>query len=199
MTRLLGPLVGLALFIVAVAVTEAIKREYDRWAPALARRLVRVAGWIFPARAEEWNADVLYLQRSPGAETGLWEASCDLLGAPKLLGLAASRFAWQTARRTVGEVRSVNPKSHRVFWICAKMNAAAFILVLSGVAPATPMGLPPDRGTPVVPLRHVAWEHECFSLPAGERHRPRSIGNGSVAEGVSILPPAPRCSLDRDD
>jgi hypothetical protein len=51
-------------------------------APALARFLVDLAGWLHPVRRAEWLADVRYLQSRD--RDGLWEAVSYLSGAPWL-------------------------------------------------------------------------------------------------------------------
>lgn len=92
MTGFLGGLlilfVGAGLFLLRTVVSEVAKREYDSWAPALARALAGLAGCIHPRRADEWMADILYLQDAPERSTGLWEAFCHICGAPKLAGFA---------------------------------------------------------------------------------------------------------------
>lgn len=75
-----GVIVGL---VAAEMLKEAVRREYGSWAPGLARAMVRLAGLIHPSRAAEWRADILYLQTQ--GQSGLWEAACYLLAAPKLL------------------------------------------------------------------------------------------------------------------
>lgn len=75
-------------FVLRAVVSEMVKQEYTRWAPALARAVVRLAGHLHPTRADEWLADILYLQSTPEASTGLWEALCHLCGAPKLAARA---------------------------------------------------------------------------------------------------------------
>lgn len=75
---------GVVLLVAQTMVSEITKQEYDSWAPALARALVRLAGRVHPMRADEWLADVLYLQTAPEPRTGLWEVFCHVCGAPKL-------------------------------------------------------------------------------------------------------------------
>lgn len=75
---------GAVFFLLRVMATEVVKQEYTRWAPALARLLVRLAGRIHPARAEEWWADVRYLQTDRQPSSGLWEAFSHVCGAPGL-------------------------------------------------------------------------------------------------------------------
>jgi hypothetical protein len=47
---------GPVFFLLRAMASEMVKQEYTAWAAALARRLVRVAGVIHPARADEWWA-----------------------------------------------------------------------------------------------------------------------------------------------
>ncbi|MCA1708490.1 MAG: hypothetical protein LC808_36510 [Actinobacteria bacterium] len=86
---------GLLLaFVVKEAAKEAVSNEYPRWAPALARSLVRVAGLVHPRRREEWMNDVVYLQSRDTTvpTTGLWEAVQHLSAAPHF-----SRATWGVA------------------------------------------------------------------------------------------------------
>jgi hypothetical protein len=76
---IVGVLAGL---VAAEMLKEIVRREYGSWAPGLACVLVRLAGLIHSSRAAEWRADVLYLQSE--GKSGLWEAACHLLAAPKL-------------------------------------------------------------------------------------------------------------------
>jgi hypothetical protein len=92
-----APLVMLSgiMFILGLVVAEVLKqivaREYDSWAPALARVLVRLAGWLHAPRAREWEADVAYLQVEEG-ESGLWAAAGHLAAAPRLTGVSLVRW-----------------------------------------------------------------------------------------------------------
>jgi hypothetical protein len=88
-TDIVVPLLLVAvLFLLRAMANEAVKQEYTKWAPALARALVRLAGRVHPARADEWWADVRYLQTAPQPSTGLWEAFSHVCGAPRLAALA---------------------------------------------------------------------------------------------------------------
>jgi hypothetical protein len=98
---LVGSLVGVQV------VKQIVAREYDSWAPALARALVRVAGWVHPPRAREWRADMIYVQ-SAERETGLWEAFCHLVAAPKLSSLVAARCVARGVRRAVSDRDSLS-------------------------------------------------------------------------------------------
>lgn len=74
------------LFVIKIAGQEMIRREYDRWAPALARALVRCAGLIYPAKAAHWANEVLNVQEYEGdeQESALWYAADVLLDALKI-------------------------------------------------------------------------------------------------------------------
>lgn len=104
---MMAVLTAFLVLLAGAVVTEMVKREYMSWAPALARCLVRVAGRIHRARAEEWMADILYLQSGSAPSTGLWEAFCHICGAPKLaaLGLLAALANlrwWRSGARVRG-------------------------------------------------------------------------------------------------
>ncbi|MBF6618965.1 MAG: hypothetical protein ITG02_01880 [Patulibacter sp.] len=77
-------------FVAHEATKQVIAKEYDSWAPALARALTRLAGAIHSPRAKEWIADLVHVQAEPG-QSGLWEACQHILAAPKLTGIATAR------------------------------------------------------------------------------------------------------------
>jgi hypothetical protein len=58
--------------------------HHDGWARALARCLVGLAGRVHRSRADEWMADIVYLQTVEEHRAGLREAVSHLCGAPKL-------------------------------------------------------------------------------------------------------------------
>ena len=76
-------LVAVLAYIAGKAVSVAIEREYDSWAPALAVLIVKLAGFISRTRRDQWEADVLYDQGEKG-RTALGEAIWHLIGAPGL-------------------------------------------------------------------------------------------------------------------
>ncbi len=92
MTDVVVPLLLLfcsaVFFLLRAMASEVVKQEYTKWAPALARVLVHLAGRIHRARADEWWADVRFLQTAPQPSTGLWEAFSHVCGAPRLAALA---------------------------------------------------------------------------------------------------------------
>jgi len=61
-----------------------LEKEYLSWAPALARLLVRVAGFVYWPRREQWGADLRYVQQVD-EESGLLAAGWCLLSVPWLL------------------------------------------------------------------------------------------------------------------
>jgi hypothetical protein len=65
------------------AVELILDKEYATWAPALARILVRAAGFVCRRRREHWRADLQYLQQVVG-ESGLLQAGSCLLSSPWL-------------------------------------------------------------------------------------------------------------------
>jgi hypothetical protein len=78
------------ILVGAEALKQIVAREYDSWAPALARLLVRLAGRIHPPRALEWRADAAYIQTVEGV-SGLWASSSHLAAAPTLTAAALGR------------------------------------------------------------------------------------------------------------
>ena len=113
MSALAGVL-ALAVLVMSLVGTEIVKqivaREYDSWAPALARALVRLAGWVHPPRAREWRADVAYVQSVEQGDTGLWEALCHLVAAPKLSSLVVVRWITVDLRRSIWAHSSLTPR-----------------------------------------------------------------------------------------
>jgi 5-methylcytosine-specific restriction protein B len=106
--------VALLVLVMSLVATEILKqivaREYDSWAPALARAIVRLAGWVHPPRAREWRADLVYVQSVEQAETGLWEALCHLAAAPKLSSLVVVRWIAVDLRRSIRGPSSLPPR-----------------------------------------------------------------------------------------
>lgn len=80
------------LYLVKVFVEEIVRREYDSWAPALARAMVKLASMLCSHAAKEfrWSADLQAEQASPGNASGLFFAFGCLAGVP-LLGLRTLR------------------------------------------------------------------------------------------------------------
>lgn len=60
---LLAALVSLAVVLLKKALELVLENEYATWAPAVARFLVRVAGFAHRPRRGQWEADLLYQQR----------------------------------------------------------------------------------------------------------------------------------------
>src|SRR5438105_2620220 len=89
------PRLGVVLLGLMGALTWVLKlvleREYSAWSAALARFLVRVAGWTHPSRRDEWEADLRYVQEQQ-KETGLFCATSVFVGSPWL----ALRQAWMS-------------------------------------------------------------------------------------------------------
>src|SRR2546421_4915701 len=82
---------SLTLVVLAVLVLAAkrafelvLEKEYATWAPALARLLVRAAGFVYWPRRAQWQADLEYVQQVED-ESGLLPAGWCLLSAPWLL------------------------------------------------------------------------------------------------------------------
>ncbi|MGN6588600.1 MAG: hypothetical protein ACTHKT_14195 [Solirubrobacterales bacterium] len=78
-------ILGAVLLVLAEGLKQIVGREYDSWAPALSRVLVRLAGWLHPPRSREWTADIAYLQQEEGS-SGVWAAAAHLAAAPQLTG-----------------------------------------------------------------------------------------------------------------
>ena len=96
MTGVVPAVLAVTLGLVGAEVAKQIvAREYDSWAPALARALVGLAGRIHPPRAREWRADLAYLQTVEGG-TGLWAACSHLTAAPRLTGVALGSWLCDT-------------------------------------------------------------------------------------------------------
>lgn len=79
-----GVVAGTMFLVLQFIVKEMVRRQYDGWTRALARSLVDLAGRVHPPRADEWTADILYLQMAEQGNAGLREALSHLCGAPKL-------------------------------------------------------------------------------------------------------------------
>jgi hypothetical protein len=80
----LGVMVLMAGVVLKKAAEVAVEREYATWAPALARLLVRVAGFVYRPQRDRWWADLVHDQKE-AAESGLPQALWCLLGSPGLL------------------------------------------------------------------------------------------------------------------
>jgi hypothetical protein len=66
--------------ILAVFFKVAVEREYDVWAPKMARAFVRLAGLMCPRLRWDWWSGLLYLQRVE-RQSGLCEATCCLVAS----------------------------------------------------------------------------------------------------------------------
>jgi hypothetical protein len=75
---------GTVILVFQFILKQMVGRHYDGWARALARSLVDLAGRVHRPRADEWTADILYLQMAEQGDAGLREALSYLCGAPKL-------------------------------------------------------------------------------------------------------------------
>src|ERR1700730_7240486 len=84
MLSLLMALLAVLVLALKRAFELVLEKEYATWAPALARLLVRAAGFVYWPRREQWRADILYLQQVKN-ESVLLPAGWCLLSAPGLL------------------------------------------------------------------------------------------------------------------
>jgi hypothetical protein len=60
------------------AIELVLEKEYATWAPALARLLVEIAGFMCRPRREQWAADLAYVQRVEGTSGIVQAGSCFL-------------------------------------------------------------------------------------------------------------------------
>jgi WD40 repeat protein len=84
MSPLLAILLGLVVLGLKRAFELVLEKEYATWAPALARLLVRMAGFMYRPRRYQWRADLQYVQQVK-SESGLLPAGWCLLSAPWLV------------------------------------------------------------------------------------------------------------------
>jgi len=84
MRSLLLALLAVLLLGLKRAFELVLEKEYATWAPALARVLVRAAGFVYWPRRGQWSADLRYVQQVED-ESGLLPAGWCLLSAPWLL------------------------------------------------------------------------------------------------------------------
>jgi hypothetical protein len=77
-------------FILKTALKAVIEREYDGWAPIVARVMVRFACRIHPSKADEWQDELANVKAD--CDTGL------ILGAHCVLGSLQSAASWFPAR-----------------------------------------------------------------------------------------------------
>ena len=95
---MLGALVLAAMTVLWVAklmATEIVKREYDSWAPALARAVVHIGCRLHPARADEWQAELIARQAEGAAGVDY----------AVVVALGGCRFAARTALNAIGRRR----------------------------------------------------------------------------------------------
>jgi len=84
MRSLLLAMLAVLLLGLKRAFELVLEKEYATWAPALARVLVRAAGFVYWPRRGQWSADLRYVQQVED-ESGLLPAGWCLLSAPWLL------------------------------------------------------------------------------------------------------------------
>jgi hypothetical protein len=70
---------GLVLWILGLMIKQVIEKEYDSWAPALARALVGLGCRLHARFADEWRSELAAAQAQ--GESGLDYASVAVLGA----------------------------------------------------------------------------------------------------------------------
>jgi len=88
---------GALVFVVQAACSEMIRREYPKWAPALARSLTSLAARLDPSRADERWADLVAIQTIEG-ESGLYEGVQNLLGGVRVRLVDRRRAARRRTR-----------------------------------------------------------------------------------------------------
>jgi membrane protein YdbS with pleckstrin-like domain len=151
------------------AVETAIDREYGTWAPALARFLIRVAGFIYQPLRLGWWADLCYMQQVD-MESGLAHAGSCLVSSPWLLlrdALAALRlpFAYQDGERPIcvarRHVASFIP--HAVVWVAA-LAVALGVLHLQGADHPVAVALVLAVASGVLISRGVCWHYRTYHL-----------------------------------
>jgi hypothetical protein len=91
----LAMVVGVVGLILKKAIELILENEYSTWAPALARLLIRIAGFVHRRQRKQWWADLHYMQRVKGESGLLLAGSCFLsspwLGLRHIISVAQSK------------------------------------------------------------------------------------------------------------
>jgi hypothetical protein len=77
-------ILGVLGMVLKKAVELILENEYRSWAPALARLLVEIAGFVCRSKRQEWRSGLLYVQKVEG-ESGLFRAMGCLVTSPLLV------------------------------------------------------------------------------------------------------------------
>lgn len=161
---------------------EILRREYDSWAPALARALMKLACVLCPETATEfgWSAD-LQAKQADG-ETGLFFAFGCLVGVP-VLGARAIPERLRRVRAVVpGEIFGLTPFSPGTtttftssYRITAYRNSVVVTDLTTGrivrEVAAKPGALPDD--TIAAALAAIPDDH-FYSVRTSRKRRPKA-------------------------
>jgi hypothetical protein len=110
MSLLLVALLAVLLLALKRAFELVLEKEYATWAPALARLLVRAAGFVYWPRRDQWEADLRYVQEVQ-AQAGLLVAGWCLLSAPALLVMELAALPMTALRVAARGLRAMGRRS----------------------------------------------------------------------------------------
>jgi hypothetical protein len=110
MTSLVVWVLLAVLGLILKKAVEFLEKEYARWAPALARLLVRVAGFVYWPRRDEWEANLRYFQQLADG-SGLPLAGSCLLSAPALLAVGLATLPMTALRVAARALRAMGRRS----------------------------------------------------------------------------------------
>jgi hypothetical protein len=188
----MSPLLVILLGIVVLALKQGfelvLEKEYAAWAPALARLLIRAAGFVYWPRRGQWRADLRYVQQVED-ESGLLPAGWCLLSAPWLVlrhvAVASCGICWRLWEEHVFFPRGL---------LVAGVIGTLIVGVGAGlVGPAhpVPMSIEAAAFSPnskTIALASDDGTVELWDALTGEQIGQPLIGHTDIVTGVAFSP-----------
>src|SRR5207247_9172057 len=133
----MSPLLMILLGILVLGLKQGfeliLENEYATWAPALARLFVRVAGFVYWPRRDQWEADLRYLQQVED-QSGLLPAGWCLLSAPGLMLRRVAAAFGDLKPVTLSGPKAVVKRAFDVVVAMLVLLAACPLMVVAAVA-----------------------------------------------------------------